>query len=84
MAKYLRVDPGFDPDSGMLTGINYRLGADTDLRTLAQGIRQSMAEGSSVEIQVELEDDPRGSAIIVLNSARVTSVLLGETPEPDE
>jgi len=84
MAKFLRCDPGFDPrGGGNLSGVNYRLPADTDLTALATTIEQAMGEAKAVTVRVELEDDPRGNSLVVINGGTVHSVLLGETPEAD-
>jgi hypothetical protein len=72
MAKYMRIDPGD----------NYRLPADVDLGQLAHQIEAAVREGTAVRVTVEMEDEPRNRAFIVINGRTVHSVRLAETPEP--
>jgi hypothetical protein len=84
VAKYLRCDPGFDPTGGgNLSGVNYRLPADTDLAALTARIEQAMGDGQGVTVVVESEDDPLSNHRVIINCATVRSVLIAETPEPD-
>jgi hypothetical protein len=68
---------------GNLSGVNYRLPADTDLASLTARIEQAMGEGQGVTVVVELEDNPLSNHRVVINCATVRSVLIAEMPEPD-
>jgi hypothetical protein len=83
VAKVLRINPDRDPATGQLTGAGYRLPAEANLEELAQGISVSMAKGSSLVIEVEMEDDPSGRGRLVLNGGQISSALISESSEPD-
>ena len=83
MAKYLRIDPERDPQSGALTGVNYRLPADTDMSGLLVVLQEILRDGGSLTVTVEMSDDPRNVAFVVVNGSTVRHLLVGETPEPD-
>jgi hypothetical protein len=82
MAKYLRIDPDLDAQSGRLTGANYRLPADTDINGLITDLVEILGHGGSLTVTVEMSDDPRNVAFVVINGSTVRHVLVGETPEP--
>lgn len=79
MAKYLRIDPAPDPETGGLGGANYRLPAEIDVPELARTLADSLAGGGSVFLPVELEDHPLPRAFIVINGSAVRHVLITET-----
>lgn len=83
MAKYLRIDPDLDPESGALTGVNYRLPADTDLTGLLALLQETLRDGGSLTVTLEMSDDPLNRAFVVINGSTVRQILVGETPEPD-
>ena len=80
----MRVNPRPHPETGEMIGINYRLPADLDLPKLAEDLANGMRGQASIVVTVEMEDDPLKTALVVLNGNTVSSVLLAETPEPDE
>jgi hypothetical protein len=81
MAKYLRIDPSPDPDTGGLRGATYRLPADVDVRELARTLADSLAGGGSVFLPVELEDQPLSRSFIVINGSAVRHVLITDTAD---
>jgi hypothetical protein len=81
MAKYLRIDPSPDPETGGPGGANYRLPADVDVLELARTLADSLAGGGSVFLPVELEDQPVPRAFIVVNGSAVRHVLITETED---
>jgi hypothetical protein len=83
VAKYLRIDPDRDPQSDALTGVNYRLPADTDLTGLLAVLQETLRDGGSLTVTVEMSDDPLNRAFVVINGSTVRHVLVSETPEPD-
>jgi hypothetical protein len=83
MASFMRIDPEFDVDSKQLTGVNYRLPSGTDVRQVISLVEQTLADGTSMTVTVEMSDDPRGTAYVVINGRTVRTVLFGSVGEPD-
>jgi len=84
MPKWLRVNPGWDPNAGQLTGANYRLPADANLDSLRDLLLDAMNRGEAMSVSVELGDNPLYRYTVVINASQVHSALIAETPEPDE
>jgi hypothetical protein len=84
MARFMRVDPHPHPETGEMIGMNYRLPADADLEKLAEDLAMGMRSQASIVVKVEMGDDPLNTALVILNGNTVSSVLLAETPEPDD
>ena len=83
---YFRIDPDVDPVTGQLTGVNYRLSADADTdRTLLVEdlVKCLLGDGGSLTVKVEVSDDPRSAAFVVINGSTVRQVLVTETAEPE-
>jgi hypothetical protein len=83
MAKYLRIEPGNDPQTGKLTGSNLLLPADTDLDALADEIEAAFADGTPVTITGEGSDDPRLNYKVILNGRATTHVMVAELSDAD-
>ena len=81
--KYLRIDPDTDPATGKLTGANYRLPAETEIHMLLEDLVECLRDGGSLTVKVEMSDDPRNAAFVIINGSTVRQVLVGETPEPE-
>jgi hypothetical protein len=79
---YFRIDPDVDPVTGQLTGVNYRLPADTDMHMLREDLVTCLRDGGVLTLKVEMSDDPGNAAFVIINGSEVRQVLLSETPEP--
>lgn len=77
MAKFLRPNPDADA-GGNLTGPNWRLPATTDLEGLVHRLEDAISKGEAVTVDVEMSDDPRTRAKLVLNGARLDSAIVAE------
>ena len=82
MALYFRIDPDVDPVTGSLTGINYRLPADTDIYMLREDLVKCLRDGEVLTLKVEMSDDSGNAAFVIINGSTVRQVLVSETPEP--
>ena len=83
MAKYLRIDPDTDSATGKLTGVNYRLPAETDVYMLREDLVKCLRDGEVLTLKVEMSDDPGNAAFVIINGSAVRQVLVSETPEPE-
>ena len=84
MAKFLRIQPDTDPNTGQLTGVNVRLPADADLEKVEAHIAEAFSNGVAVSIAAETGDNPLQRLRVLINGKTTTHVLLGETAEPDD
>jgi len=82
MAKFLRIDPGFNSETKQLTGIIYRLPAETEIRGLLEDLVETLRGGDSLTVTVEMSGDPGTQAFIVINGSTVGHVLVSEINEP--
>ena len=83
MALYFRIDPDVDTVTGQLTGVNYRLSADTDRQMLREDLVKCLREGWVLTLAVEMGDDPGDVAFVVLNGSAVRQVCDSEKPDPE-
>ena len=83
MAKFLRIQPDNDLQTGQLTGINLRLPADADLKKVEADIAEAFSKGTAVSVAVEMGDNPLQRFRVIINGKTATHVLLAETTEPD-
>ncbi|HEX5714165.1 MAG TPA: hypothetical protein VFX85_12710 [Solirubrobacterales bacterium] len=84
MAKFLRIQPDNDPQTGQLTGVNLRLPADADLKKVEADIAEAFAKGTAVSVAVEMSDNPLQRFRAIINGKTATHVLLAETAEQGE
>lgn len=62
-------------------GPNWRLPSETDLADLSDAVKHGIDEGTAVEIEVELNDNPLGRGSLILNGRSLTQVAIIEVPE---
>jgi hypothetical protein len=60
---------------------NWRLPAETDLKQLEKEIGRSMTDGTYLTVPVEMQDDPRKRATLILSGRALPFVVLAELPD---
>jgi hypothetical protein len=58
---------------------NWRLPADTDVDGLRNRLRTAMEKGQVIDVQVEMNNDPRATAPVLING---NNLLVYDLPEP--